>query len=92
MQYFKKDMKKKYYFKIKNFRLPRGQPPETFNLPPANSTRGGQVGNCLFLTLHDVEGTGQHFGVKVKDQILNFLVNASSPKAFDVVTSNSVGA
>ena len=29
--------------------------------------------------------------VKVKGQILNFLVNAS-PKAFDVVTSNSVGA
>ena len=25
-------------------------------------------------------------------QILNFLVNASPPKAFDVVTSNSVGA
>ena len=30
--------------------------------------------------------------VKVKDQILNFLVNASPPKAFDVVTLNSVGA
>ena len=30
--------------------------------------------------------------VKVKDQILNFLVNASPAKAFDVVTSNSVGA
>ena len=30
--------------------------------------------------------------VKVKDQISNFLVNASPPKAFDVVTSNSVGA
>ena len=30
--------------------------------------------------------------VTVKGQILNFLVNASSPKAFDVVTSNSVGA
>ena len=30
--------------------------------------------------------------VKVKGQILNFLVNASPPKAFDVVTSNSVGA
>ena len=29
--------------------------------------------------------------VKVKSQILNFLVNASPPKAFDVVTSNSVG-
>ena len=25
-------------------------------------------------------------GVKVKDQIFNFLVNASPPKAFDVVT------
>ena len=30
--------------------------------------------------------------VKVKDQIMYFLVNASPPKAFDVVTSNSVGA
>ena len=30
--------------------------------------------------------------VKVKDQILNFLVNASPPKAFDVVASNTVGA
>ena len=30
--------------------------------------------------------------VKVKSQILNFLVNTSPPKAFDVVTSNSVGA
>ena len=29
--------------------------------------------------------------VKVKSQVLNFLVNAS-PKPFDVVTSNSVGA
>ena len=29
--------------------------------------------------------------VKVKGQILNFLVNAS-PKAFNVVASNSVGA
>ena len=28
--------------------------------------------------------------VKVKGQILNFLVNASHPKGFDVVTSNSV--
>ena len=28
----------------------------------------------------------------VKGQILYFLVNASPPKAFDVVTSNSVGA
>ena len=52
MQYFKKDMKKKY-FKFKNFRLPREQPPETLNLPPANLTRGGQVGNCLFLTLRN---------------------------------------
>ena len=30
--------------------------------------------------------------VKVKGQTLNFLVNAFPPKAFDVVTSNSVGA
>ena len=30
--------------------------------------------------------------VKGKGQILNFLVNASPPEAFDVVTSNSVGA
>ena len=30
--------------------------------------------------------------VKVVGQILNFLVNASPPKAFDVVTSNTVGA
>ena len=30
--------------------------------------------------------------VKVKDQLMNFLVNASSPKPFDTVTSNSVGA
>ena len=30
--------------------------------------------------------------VNVKGQILNFLVNASPPKVFDVVTSNSVGA
>ena len=30
--------------------------------------------------------------VKVKGQILNFLVNAFPPKPFDVVTSNSVGA
>ena len=28
--------------------------------------------------------------VKVKGQILNFLVNASPPKALDVVTLNSV--
>ena len=44
---------------------------------------------------HDVEGTGQHFydlDPKVKGQILNFLVNASPPRGFDVVTSNSVGA
>ena len=37
---------------------------------------------------HDVDGTGQDF----VGQILNFLVNASPPKAFDVVTSHSVGA
>ena len=30
--------------------------------------------------------------VKVKGQILNFLVNASPPKAFDIVNSISVGA
>ena len=30
--------------------------------------------------------------IKVKGQILNFLVNASPPKAFDIVSSNSVGA
>ena len=30
--------------------------------------------------------------VEVKDQIMYFLVNVSPPKAFDVVTSNSVGA
>ena len=30
--------------------------------------------------------------VKGKGQILNFLVNDSTPKAFDVVASNSVGA
>ena len=30
--------------------------------------------------------------VRVKSQILNFLVNASPPIAFDVLTSNSVGA
>ena len=30
--------------------------------------------------------------VKVKGQILNFLVNVSPPKSFDEVTSNSVGA
>ena len=30
--------------------------------------------------------------LKVKGQILTFLVNASPPKAFDVVTLNSVGA
>ena len=30
--------------------------------------------------------------VKVKGQILNFLVNDSSPKAFDVVFSNYVDA
>ena len=30
--------------------------------------------------------------VKVKGQILNFLVNASHPKTFYVLTSNSVGA
>ena len=29
---------------------------------------------------------------KVKGQILNFLVNAYPPKAFEAVTSNSVGA
>ena len=28
---------------------------------------------------------------KAKGQILNFLANTSSPKAFDVETSNSVG-
>ena len=47
-QDFKKDMKKKISW---NFRLSRGQPSETFSLPPANSTREGQLGNCLFLTL-----------------------------------------
>ena len=30
--------------------------------------------------------------LKVKGQILNFLVNVSPSKAFGVVTSNSVGA
>ena len=30
--------------------------------------------------------------VKVKGQILNFLVNATPPKPIDVVTQNSVGA
>ena len=30
-------------------------------------------------------------GLKVKGQLMNFLVNASPPKPFDVVTSNSVG-
>ena len=30
--------------------------------------------------------------VKEKSQIMYFLVNASPPKPFDVVTSNSVGA
>ena len=43
----------------------------------------------------DEEGTGQHLcdldpKVKVKGQILNFLVNASPPKPFDVATSNFV--
>ena len=37
------------------------------------------LGNILC----DLQGQGQ---------ILNFLVNASPPKAFDIVTSNSVGA
>ena len=41
---------------------------------------------------HDVEGTGFETMVKVKGEILNFLVNASPPKPFDVVTSKSVGA
>ena len=49
MQDFKKDMKK-ISFHVLEW-LPWGQPSETLNLPPANSTRGGQVGNCLFLTL-----------------------------------------
>ena len=35
-----------------NFRLSRGQPSETFSLPPANSARDGKVGDCLFLTLN----------------------------------------
>ena len=34
-----------------SFRLPRGQPSETFSLPQANSACDGQVGNCLILTL-----------------------------------------
>ena len=33
-----------------------------------------------------------HENTLVKGQILNFLVNVFPPKAFDVVTSNSVGA
>ena len=35
---------------------------------------------------HDVEGTGQQ--VKVKGQIMYFLVNASPQKPLDVATSN----
>ena len=35
---------------------------------------------------------GDIFCVQGQGQILNFLVNASPPKPFDVVTSNSVGA
>ena len=49
----------------------------------------------LNFTPLDVEGTGQHLcdlDPKVKDQIMNFLVNASPPKPLDVTTSNSVGA
>ena len=38
---------------------------------------------------HNVEGTGQHF---VKGQIMYFLVNASTPKLFDISTSNFAGA
>ena len=49
MQDYKKDMKQFIFW---NFRLSRGQPFETSSLPPANSTHEGQVGNCLFLTLH----------------------------------------
>ena len=44
-----KDMKQNIFFWT--FRLSRGQPSETFSLPPANSTQEQQVVNCLFLTL-----------------------------------------
>ena len=61
MQYFKKDMKQILFqvlefqivpilFQVLEFQIVPGQPSETFSLPPANSTCGGQVGNCLFLT------------------------------------------
>ena len=46
---FKKDLKQNYFLE---FHIVSGQPSETFNLPPANSTCDGQVGNCLFLTLY----------------------------------------
>ena len=45
---------------------------------------------------HDVEGTGLLYDlypkVKVKGQIMHFLVNASPPKMLDVPTSNVAGA
>ena len=46
---------------------------------------------------HDVEDTEQHLRgldpkVKVKGQIMYFLVNASSPKLLDVAISNFAGA
>ena len=43
---------------------------------------------------HDEEGTGQHIKfnkVKVKGQIMQFLVNASPLKLLDVATSNFAG-
>ena len=39
----------KYFW---NFSLSKGQPSQSISLPPANLTCVGQVGNCLFLTLH----------------------------------------
>ena len=48
--------------------------------------------NPYILLSRNVMGGIMDPKVKVKGQIFNFLVNASPPKPFDVVTSNSVGA
>ena len=40
---------KQILFELLEFQI---VPSETLSLPPANSTCGGQVGNCLFLSLN----------------------------------------
>ena len=55
-----------------------------------------QLQTLLLHSSHDVVDTGHSYNldtkVKVKGQIMNFLVNASPPKLLDLATSNFAGA